>query len=157
MECILYSCKFPSYRRNLCKYHYRCRQMLTVHCTQSGCIKPLFAGTLFCRRHFREEYATCIIANCPSKTYTTHMCRRHYRQYGNTVEIPKCAECDKDVFVFGKCIEHCVVRKCLECDRPVRAKGLCVRHYFKQRRRVEDSDESNDVTHLSQESSLSTV
>lgn len=134
MRCIIYSCKQTQYRRNLCTYHHRCRQILSVHCTKLGCIKPLFAGSLFCRRHFREEYAQCLIRNCPEKTFTTHLCRRHYKQYGNRVEIPQCVKCDRPVFVFGLCVRHNSEQKCSECSSKARAKGLCTRHYFKKRR-----------------------
>ena len=134
MRCILYPCKQTQYRRNLCKYHYRCRQMLTVHCTKSGCIKPLFAGSLFCRRHYREEYAQCLIRNCSEKTFTTHLCRSHYKQYGSTIEIPQCSKCDSPVFVFGLCVRHNSEQRCSECSSKARAKGLCTRHYFKMRR-----------------------
>lgn len=137
MQCIIYSCKETQYRRNLCKYHHRCRQMLSLHCTKSGCIKPLFAGSLFCRRHYREEYAQCLIQNCPEKTFTTHFCRRHYQQYGKTVKVPQCLKCDSPVFVFGLCVRHNSEQKCSECNSISRAKGLCTRHYFKRRRKAE--------------------
>lgn len=130
-QCVVYACRHNAWRRNLCKFHHRCRQMMTIHCTQNHCLKPLFAGSLFCKKHFREEYAQCIVANCPNKTYTTHLCRKHYREKIE-VEIPSCSMCERPVFVFGKCAKHVAEEKCQRCDNMVRALGLCSKHYFSE-------------------------
>ncbi len=137
-KCMVFACKGTLYRRGLCKFHHRGRQLLSKHCTKLHCYKPLFGDSLFCRRHFREEYGQCLVIEngvpCSERTYTTHRCRRHYRA-GVSVDVPSCVECDRPMFVFNKCVVHLFQRVCEKCDKPVRACGLCTVHYFRQYRR----------------------
>ena len=58
-KCTVFACKKQAWRRRLCKFHYHQRQLcLTSHCTKNFCWKPIFGDSLFCKKHFREEYAT---------------------------------------------------------------------------------------------------
>ena len=145
--CIVFACRHNAWRRNLCKFHHRCRQMLSTHCTQQHCFKPLFANSLFCKHHFREQYAQCLVANCSNRTYTTHLCRNHYRD-GITIEVPKCSMCPRPVFVFGKCAKHVSEKQCTLCDSPARALGLCQKHYHSEyyKRTKEYNQEVEEVS-----------
>ena len=133
-QCFVFACPHNAWRRNLCKFHHRSRQLLTEHCTQQHCYKPLFGDSLFCKFHFREQYAMCLFPQCSEKTYTTHLCRKHYRE-GVEVEIPTCSDCDRPVFVFNKCSVHVFPKHCIKCDKPARALGLCTVHYYREYRR----------------------
>lgn len=141
-QCIVFACKQRAWRRQLCTFHHHQRQLLTIHCTRPHCWKPLFGDSLFCKNHFRQEYAVCCVRNCPRKTYTTHLCRKHYRS-GARARIPKCAVCDRPTFALGKCAVHVFEKRCLECGDEVRARGLCSKHYYKayyRERQTELSD-----------------
>ena len=39
--CIIPLCNEKATRRKLCKYHYRQRSLLTLHCSWKGCVRPI--------------------------------------------------------------------------------------------------------------------
>ena len=117
--CIIPLCNEKAIRRKLCKYHYRQRSLLTLHCSWKGCIRPI------CFKTF---------------VYCKNMCITHYRSKKYDGNIT-CNKCSKNIFVGKHCFmhwknfsmfgNHCIVS---DCKNNTYCRNMCQKHYQRWRR-----------------------
>jgi hypothetical protein len=147
-------CSLHPFKSNLCRQCWRREREQQYHCTWPNCIRPVFTLTL-CRTHYRQINVDCAWPDCTRPSYCRQVCAHHYRKR----EFPpviQCCECEKPMYMHGKCFYHFTFRNCLECDRKVFSKQLCRRHYMRQYRSqrlsvngpTTSSENKADTTHI---------
>lgn len=139
--CAIPLCNETAIRRKLCKYHYRQRSLLTLHCSCKGCIRPIFIKTL-CRTHYKQATQRCYVEDCSKFVYCRNLCIKHYRSKKYDGNI-KCKTCNKkNIFIGEFCFEHwknfssfgfnhCIVS---DCKTKTCSRNMCKKHYQRWRR-----------------------
>ena len=137
--CIIPLCNEKATRRKLCKYHYRQRSLLTLHCSWQGCVRPICFKRL-CRTHYKKITQKCYVECCDKFVYCRNMCITHYRSKKYDGKIT-CNKCSKNIFVGKHCFmhwknfsmfgNHCIVS---DCKNNTYSRNMCQKHYQRWRR-----------------------
>ena len=152
--CNIPLCQNPSFRRRICKFHYRQRALLTLHCSHKHCVRPIFYGTL-CRTHFKKSKQNCMEENCNKFVYCKNKCITHYRKTKSEKFIqPRCIKCKKNIFIDMYCFKHwktngddeCSVQN---CNNKMVVRHMCRKHYQQWRRK--------NLNHISSSSNMSSA
>ena len=133
-------CNEKAYRKRLCRHCYKVENKNTFHCTVKNCVCPVFALTL-CQKHYKIMHTKCYF--CEKSIHCRNLCRKHYdicRENGKFPMEETCNECNKNVYLNGKCILHfkrqfyasCIIAG---CENEKHKKGMCCAHYYRTRRK----------------------
>ena len=123
-------CSKRRYKAQLCRAHYRAKQLCVPHCTYPRCFRKLFFK-MHCQYHYRAVRTTCL--NCGFLgTYCRSLCRTCYDSQDRAGDGKTCTECHRLVYMDRVCVVHFrrlkITQTCSLCNRERVHKDRCKIH-----------------------------